>query len=832
MAWRFGRFELRPLERRLLLDRQPVELGARAFDVLQVLVEQRERIVSRNELLDRVWPGLVVEDNNLTVQIGSLRKLLGGAAISTVPGRGYRFTMALHAEDGSAAPPRIAPPPAVPGRSPLIGRANDIQALTALLDAERLVTIVGACGVGKTALARALTAGVQGVHWIDLAALQDARGLPAVVAVSLGTQLGRGGTAASLAAALASARVRIVLDNAEHVVDAVAELAHGLLAEAPGVRLLVTSQTALRVPGECVYRLGGLPVPGPEVAPAQARSYGALALFVDRARAAKTDFALADADLPAACAICRALDGSALAIELAAARVPLLGVPALARALDDRLHLLTRGGRTAPARQQSLRAALEWSHALLDEPARTVFRRLAVCAGAADLDLIERAVCDESLDRWRMLDALGDLVDRSLVALAGDDAAGRPRYRLLESPRALALEKLAGAADGGEARQRHARAIAERWQAAWATRYDGSIGLDAWAQALEDELDEARAAFSWAVAHDAAAAASIGATLMRRMHLVSGAAVAAIALPLWPLLEGDAVPPLLRARVLHEAATHPDVLAAAERRRAIERALQLFDDSGDTLGSYFCVGQLAVLQGLAGEVKEAAASIERLHALEDAAWPPQRLRVGASYEAAVAARFGDTARAVACGRRAVRLDAAAGLAHGMARSDLIGFELAAGSFELAIEEGLALLASMHDADPGRVEAMARANIVMAALQRPDPALARSLAFHPKGWQAAQRLGMQGPWGAALALLAAVEGRPADAAWLSGYASGAYDRAGRYPLLATEARALASARASAGAALDGATCSRLESEGAVGSDARATETAFGDGATIT
>ena len=227
-ALRFGRCELRPVTRELLIDGQPAPIGARAFDLLGVLVEHRDRVVAKGELLDLVWPGLVVEENNLQVQVSTLRKLLGAPAISTVPGRGYRFTLPLDGTTPAPAPATAtAPPPALGIAGPaLLGRDEELRLALELLQSHRLVTVTGPGGIGKTRLARALlqawlARGADGVGWVDLSPLDDAALLPAAAARGLGLRLESGGDpAAALEQALARRTLLLVLDNCEHLVGA------------------------------------------------------------------------------------------------------------------------------------------------------------------------------------------------------------------------------------------------------------------------------------------------------------------------------------------------------------------------------------------------------------------------------------------------------------------------------------------------------------------------------------------------------------------------------------------------------------------------------------
>jgi predicted ATPase/DNA-binding winged helix-turn-helix (wHTH) protein len=510
---RFGRAELRLSERQLLVDGRPVGLGARAFDLLLALLERRDRIVAKNELLDCVWPGLVVEENNLQVQISSLRKALGPKAIATIPGRGYRFTAALDGEAmghlQATAPHSISTSEATDTHAaplsnlpvelpPLYGRAEDLLALGALIELHKLVTVVGAGGIGKTALALALAhrlvgSFADGVWRVELAPVADASLLPTTVARVLHVELGAAAQIETMAKALSTSRMLIVLDNCEHLLNAVAEVAAALLSAAPNVRLLATSQEPLRIAQEHVYRLGALALPV-EGGVESARQAGAVALFEARAQAAAARFALTEHNIAAVVDICRHLDGIALAIELAAARVPLLGVDGLRARLDERFRVLTGGPRLALQRHQTLRAALDWSHGLLTQDEQTVFRRLGVFVGSFSLESAQRVTADNRIDEWAVLDHLGALVDKSLVVA---ETGEEPRYRLLETSRAFALEKLQQAGEAEAALRRQAEAMLAVFEGSLKDEY--LLSTQARLERYLPDLDNARAALDWSV---------------------------------------------------------------------------------------------------------------------------------------------------------------------------------------------------------------------------------------------------------------------------------------------------------------------------------------------
>jgi len=516
-CYRFHHYRLLPQRRALLAgegEDQPVKLGGRAFDMLLALVERRDRVVGKHELLDLVWPGLVVEENNLQVQVLALRKLLGHGAIATIPGRGYRFTLPVQAQGevaAAATPPAPAHAGNLSGHAPeLLGREGELRELQGLIDAHAVVTVTGAGGIGKTRLAQGAAAArvaQQPVWWVELAALVDPALVPAAVGQALGLRLeGQADATAAVAQALQGKTALVVLDNAEHLLDGVAAFVAALRDRAGGVKLLVTSQEVMRGLDEQVFRTGPLALPaGDDLAAVQAS--GAVALFVARARQADPRFVLGDDNRAAVADICRRLDGIPLAIELAAARVPLLGVEGLRRRLDERFQVLTAGARAVMRRHQTLRAALEWSHGLLDENERVVLRRLAVFAGGFTLEAAQAVAADGPIDGWDVLEHLGALVDKSLVVAEGE---GLPRYRMLETTRLYALERLAEAGETRAWLLRHAEhcvAHAEAQAAEMLAQGQGGTGPLA---RLDAERDNLMHALAWCEGEPGADTAALG----------------------------------------------------------------------------------------------------------------------------------------------------------------------------------------------------------------------------------------------------------------------------------------------------------------------------------
>lgn len=799
---RFGNAEVRPNERQLLLDGKAAALGARAFDVLLALLDRRERLVTKNELLDLVWPDTVVEENSLQSQVSQLRKLLGPQAISTIPGRGYRFTAVIDEGTPTRAAPaqRAADERPIEGSGsrraaalrtnlpavlpPLIGRDDDLLALGALIDrhrgTHRLVTIAGAGGIGKTRLAQALLQArtgdfAHGVCFIELAPVTDPRQIAATIANALDLPTGTGDATDALIRTIAPLEILILLDNAEHLVDEVARLALHLLASAPGLQLVVTSQTPLKVADERVYRLGALALPDGAVSADEALTYGAVALFVDRAQAADRRFVLDESNVDTVVDLCRRLDGLPLALEFAAARVPLLGVNRLATSLGERLRLLTAGTRGAPARQQTLRAALEWSHGLASPVEQLVFRRLGVLAGSSSLELVQQVVADDAIDAWTAVEALGDLVDRSLVSVSADEP---PRYRLLESPRAFARERLAAAGEFDEVAARHAAATRAFFEKTFDSLIRPSSRGEATFAAMDADLDNAHAALNWAQSHDAETAASLTMCIGGLLSL-SGAGIIAVPQPLIPANMPFERFPCGQVALWSWAMSRTKSAAVnAVGPHWANRAIAHARAHSDTAS--LCVALSALADFLEPGSAEAARVFEELRTLDDRGLVPLARCAGPIAEAGHLIKLGDAAAAIACVQRALTLMAETGVRNGVwiVQAWLIGTKLAAGRMADVLAEGLPLLEQMQGTRNETALAICRRAVVTALLAHDDAKRARPLA--QVGWLQSARFPMlaHAAWPDLLALLAALEGRPRAAARLLGAGDASWQHSGR------------------------------------------------------
>ncbi len=528
-GFRIGEHAVLPSRGRIVSLAGEAKVEPRAMDVLVALARRAGQTVSRDDLIDAVWKHPYVSDEALSRCISMLRRALGDDRsqpryLETIPKRGYRLvaTVEIPAAGATAGVvPSLLPESGndeIPDwtrtnlalqATPIIGRESELAEIRDLLPAHRLVTLTGSSGVGKTRLA--LEVGSQSVHdfadgvWlIELAAVSDPALIPGMVATTLGIELGPARTPLhALAQGISRLDVLLILDNCEHLIDAAAALAEAMLGAAPGVHLLATSQMLVGIAGEQAYPVPSLAVPDEKrLAADQVIRAAAAQLFVERAKLADPHFRLVDRNAEAVAAICRRLEGIPLAIEMAAARAPMLGVEQLAQLLDERFRVLTGGRRTALPRHQTLRATLDWSYDLLSEHERTVFNRLAVFAGGFTLEAVSAVASDDVIDKTEVIELLTHLIARSLVV--ADTNTNGKRYRLLETTRAYVLERLNESGDEDETRARHSAhylAFAEEVypklygpdQRVWFTRIDlereNLLAAHAWCGRAEDGAD-------------------------------------------------------------------------------------------------------------------------------------------------------------------------------------------------------------------------------------------------------------------------------------------------------------------------------------------------------
>ena len=523
-----GDCEIDLSRRELRILGSPVPVGGRAFEIVEILAESAGELVTKDELMSRIWPGAVVLENTLQVHTAAVRKALGPyrSLLKTESRRGYRLlgSWTVRHQDTPRHPrgvqrisvSRESPPTNFPATATrLVGRAAAGRWLRDLVSAYRVVTLTGPGGIGKTTLGlkvarRVLDEFADGGWLVELASLSDPDLVPSAVASVLDLKIS-GGTisAESVARAIAAQHLMLVLDNCEHVIDAVADLTEVLVRQCPRTTILATSREILQINGEFVYRVPPLEVPAAEATdPDHILAHSAVELFVARTQALAPDFLPRAGQLAAIVAICRHLDGIPLAIEFAAARAAVLGVQQVTADLRNRFALLSRGRRTALPRHRTLRAVLDWSHDLLPETERLLLRRLAIFPAGFTLDAAAAVTADTGLASAAVTDDVANLVTKSLVML--DTSEGSARWYLLETIRTYALEKLAESGEQLTAAQLHAEYFRD-------LVVPNAAGL-VQPGAMEDvrrhcsELDNIRAALDWSFSPEGDAA--IGVTLV------------------------------------------------------------------------------------------------------------------------------------------------------------------------------------------------------------------------------------------------------------------------------------------------------------------------------
>jgi predicted ATPase/DNA-binding winged helix-turn-helix (wHTH) protein len=506
LVFRDARLRIDLASRVVFLEGQTVKPRGRAFDLLQALIERRDRLVPKQELMAVVWPGLVVEENNLQVHVMTLRKLLGADAIVTVSGRGYRFGLTpddernapegTGARDSNLAHQHAAPATRLFGRESL---TPFICALVRRADV-RLATLTGPGGSGKSRVALHVTAELahdfaDGSHIVMLAPVRDAGYVASAIAAVLQLQeAGSRSTEELLIAHLRGRQILLTLDNFEQVVAAAPMIAR-LLESCHRLKVLVTSRTVLHLSAEHDVVVPPLAVPDAQASTRLAFDSPSVQLFVARASAAGRIIDPSDADAAVIPQICRRLDGLPLAIELAAARLRVLSPHALLARLDHRLQILTTGNTDLPERQRTMRNAIGWSFELLNEDEQRLFQRLFVFVGGWSLQAAQAIAAHESSSEV-LADGLEALVDQSLVQRI-EDVDGEPRFNMLETVREYALERIEAAGDATPVRARHAEYFTE-----FAERLEPlltSPGRRPALAQLRAELNNLRVAFAFAI---------------------------------------------------------------------------------------------------------------------------------------------------------------------------------------------------------------------------------------------------------------------------------------------------------------------------------------------
>ncbi|MBY5537719.1 helix-turn-helix transcriptional regulator [Rhizobium leguminosarum] len=503
----FGPFRFIPQRQLLLRGGLTVRIGGRALDILTLLVRRAGDIVSKNELLTFCWPSTYVHESNLKVNVAALRKALAGeeeeSYIATVAGRGYRFVAEIEvqrAESSDTRPPALQSLPNLQ-LTEVIGRADEISSLAEKLKHARCLTIVGPGGMGKTTIALALGHSVlaeysEGVCFIDLSTVGDAQYAIAAIAAGVGARQRSEDTLSEIISLLHGQHMLLILDNCEHLSPTVSSIAKRLLNALPTIRIFATSREPLQIEHEEVYRLPHLSLPGPGegTTAAGALEFGAVRLFVARASGRRANYVLSDADAPLVSAICRRIDGIPLAIEMVASKTFPYGLPTLLAMLEQRFLLFSNGERTAPLRQQTLLATLDWSYRLLSDDEAALLRLVSVFAGMFRLEDATGMAEALSFDATQTIDGLERLTSKSLICADYQD--GALNYRLLESTRAYATERLSDEGEREDALRRHAWQILALFERAASEQE--SRKKTGWMAEYAHRIDDVRNAMSWA----------------------------------------------------------------------------------------------------------------------------------------------------------------------------------------------------------------------------------------------------------------------------------------------------------------------------------------------
>lgn len=634
----FGPFCLSPGERLLTRDGVPVEIGGRSFDLLVVLTEQPGRVLSKRELLKRVWPDVVVEDGSLRFHMAGLRKLLsdgesGSRYIATQVGVGYAFVAPIE-RHGPVRLAKQAETPAeevantrqyaiasnLPARLPhLIGREYDIQLLTDRIAESALFTIVGPAGVGKTSLAieigHQLAAQFDDqVTFVDFSMLENPALVPSMIAGAMGISVQSDDPLAAVIGHIRHRKFLLLLDNCEHVIEAAAGIVERIIEGAPNTRVIATSREPLRIRAEHVHRLDALGYPDDPSGLTQKEllSYPAVQLFAERATAADSSLQIDAETAKLITEMCRRLDGMALPIELAAVRVATHGISATARQIGERFSLGWSGRRTARPRQQTLQATLDWSYDLLSPAQQNVLERLSIFVGPFSIDAALAVIADAEIGSDDVAVALDELSAKSLIA--PDRTRHTGTYRLLEMTRAYAREKLLSRGQEVHAitARRHALFFLGELEAIVEQEEDAFQN----ARPLRQQLGNIRSALEWSF--DAEGEVEIGVRLavasaplfLNLSHLIECRTWCASALTvLTDELRGTSIELELQAALgISLMFTRGNSEAAGS---ALYRALNIATELGDYWNQLRVLGRLHIFHERIGEYAVAGALAQR-----------------------------------------------------------------------------------------------------------------------------------------------------------------------------------------------------------------------------
>jgi predicted ATPase/DNA-binding winged helix-turn-helix (wHTH) protein len=786
----FGTFTLHAAGHRLTRDGQTVPLGMSARRLLAVLVANAGEPISKDQLINSVWGHSPVSDNTLHVHMTSLRRVVGDGVIATKQGFGYRFIAPVRTEQSvvqgavETKAPELAgsvaesPRPANQPLRKLIGRGVILEELQRLTAKTQLITLVGPGGVGKTSLILALGEALrpqysEAVWLVDLASLKDPTLVPREAAAALQVKIPDQAPALEgLRRSLAGKTGLVLLDNCEHILAAAAALADALGAASANLRIVATSRSALGSDSECVYPVPPLSLPKAGAAAIFVRAEPAVEMFTVVARELDPSFHLSDAEIVMAGRICQRLDGLPLAIQMAARWAPVLGMDELDARLAQSLASWTELRGSARDRHDTLQATFAWSYELLTPRDQMLLRQLAIFASSFSLKAAEAVLCDDALPAAAIQAGLLHLVRHSLVMVAR--SSGGAQYRLLETTRVFAAEKIIDSTEQDAVSTRHARYVhnvLEQARLEWETTSDS-----VWVGRYSTILPNLRAALDW--------------TLRHPLHIDEGVALAAASGPLWREmslslegqqhltrafgLAGPNLPPLVAARLCHELGELRGNTVEKKRARGeFERAIMLWRQIGDRLNLGRALTGLGHKQLLLGDVPAAQASLEEASGLlEHGNWPRSQARALCILMRiySFTGRFSE-ARIIGAGaERLCRATGAERLAL-IVRVNLLELMVEMGALDDAIEAGRDLAATLRKTAHRELLGVVLANLVGVYSVRDDTDAAVSLAR--EAVPLLRDHGLLFNIFDELALCAAMGGRWTDAALLRGYVNASF-----------------------------------------------------------